>query len=96
MSIINTALIQKLKKIIERTELITTERLLINNDSVTLPYKAKGTTVLATAYVFDDNVSYVFEEYTCAVATDKVTLEFDPLDNLDGKYAVVTFLGVKW
>ena len=96
MSIINTALIQKLKKTLERTELITTERIEIVNDSITLPYKAKGTTIISTAYIFDNLVDYVFEEYTCTVAADKITLEFDPLDNLNGKYAIVTFLGVKW
>lgn len=131
MSILNTALIQKLRKlkadksnvleldntdtytpvddynpstkkyvddgidgIVSGTKLITTDRILISGNEIELPSKAYGSVVNSAAFIYLNTSTNVIMEYTCRVSADGWFIEFNQFDNLNGRYAVVTFLTV--
>ena len=124
MSIINTALIQKVKKIkADKTNVLeldqldpytptlpyhpatkeyvdkapggalmkTTERTLIDDNKITLSTVANGDIVHGFALIFDDLIQTFYREYTVTLDADRVTVHFDPIDNLNGFYAVVSY-----
>lgn len=124
MSILNTALIQKLKKIkadkenvleldqttpyeptdlyhpatkkyvdtvVYNVNIITTEKILIQENRVTLPSKCFGI-VNGSAMIFDDNDAQTFAEHTCLLSGDGLYVIFDPIDNLNNKFAIISYL----
>lgn len=79
---------------IENSFLVTTDRLLIFEDKITLPRKSFGAIIWNMAIIFDDFSSNVIAaEATCSLDPDQITVNFDPADNLNMKYAVVSYLG---
>lgn len=74
------------------TDLITTTRKLIQNNAITLDRICKGDVVFNMALIFDNVNSTYYTEYGCIVSNDKTKIIFSSLDNLDGKYAVVTYM----
>lgn len=72
--------------------LTTIPKTQIVNNEITLPKPALGDIVHNYAMVYDDlNVPY-FVEVTCELSEDKTRVLFDPLDMLDNKYCVLTYL----
>lgn len=73
-------------------EVFTTEKTLIQNNEITLPYQALGDLIFNYAIVYPDLSSPSFDEVTCVVQDDGFTVSFNPVDNVNGKYAVVSYL----
>lgn len=74
-------------------ELYTTERLLIQNNKIVLPYSAMGGVVWDIGLIFDTLMSNVFFEATCVVnVNNKQEVLFDSLDLLNEKYCVVSYI----
>jgi hypothetical protein len=71
-------------------KVLTTSRLLISSNKITLPYISEDT--IDIAFVYPDNVSNVITEYTCSLGSDKITVNFDSNDNLNGHFATVKYL----
>lgn len=76
-------------------ELITTSRILIANNEAIVPRAIHGNSVNNAALIYDNTSTNVLTEYTCipGLSYDKFT--FDPVDNLNGKYAKFTYLAIK-
>ena len=74
------------------TKLITTNHLLIIDNKITLPKIALGDVVFNTARVYENNVQGVFTEYNCSVNAQGTEVLFDTMDNLNGKYAIVSYM----
>jgi hypothetical protein len=74
-------------------KIITTDRTLIQNDSITLNPPAIGDVVHNLAMIFDDSSTNIFSEVTASVSVDGSTVQFDSTDNLNGKYALVSYFG---
>jgi cytoplasmic iron level regulating protein YaaA (DUF328/UPF0246 family) len=72
--------------------ILTTEKLLISNNKITLNYKCKGDVIYNKALIYNDLNSEYFIEYTCNSSIDGEFIEFNYNDNLNGKYAVVSYL----
>ena len=131
MSILNTALIQKLKKLkadksnvleknntahyeptqpyhpvtkkyvdtyiknyVVRIDLVTTDRVKIIDNSIDLEFVAEGDVVNNIALIFDDLNTDIFTEYTCHTSVDGTRVEFDQNDNINNKYAIVTYMTI--
>lgn len=82
------------KTYVDNVELVTTERLLISNNSISLPFKADGDIVNGYALIFDNLTAMEVCEFTCANSADGLSVKFDPNDNLNGKYAVVSYMAI--
>lgn len=52
-----------------------------------------GNTIYGTARIFDTIDSTVYEEYTCEVSGQNIV--FEAIDNLPGKFAEITYLGIR-
>jgi hypothetical protein len=70
----------------------TIDRIPIWNNEITLPTPAIGDIIFGLAMIYDHAESYVFFEATCSLSEDKSKVLFDPADNLNYKYAVVSYL----
>ena len=71
---------------------VLTTRLKIASDSIVLTTPAIGDIIGGVAQVEDEPLStQVKNDYTCSVAVDTVTINFDPLDNLNGLWATVSY-----
>ncbi len=84
---------EKAIRTINSRRLMTTDRILIVDNKITLPYKPIGTIVhdMAMLYLNDDiGDKLVAMEVTCMVDGNNVI--FDELDDVNGYYAVVTYL----
>jgi hypothetical protein len=66
---------------ISRRRVITTDKILISNNKVDLPYKTLEN--IESVYVYEEN-NDIITEYTCTNSVDNLSVEFDPLDNLNG------------
>lgn len=75
----------------QTTTLLTTSKLQIFNNKITLPKKCKGTPIFNSCLVYDTLNSVFFTEYTCSVSADGLYIIFDQFDNLNNKFAVVTY-----
>lgn len=73
-------------------KLKTTGRLLIQNNTITLPSKAYGDIVHNIAQVWPTQDSLFCLEYTCQVTPDGTKVYFAEVDNLNGQYAIVSYL----
>lgn len=73
----------------------TIERTAILNNEITLPSAALGDIVFNTAIIFEDIDSNVFYDATCTLSEDKTKVLFDPNDNLDYRYCVVSYLTLR-
>lgn len=69
----------------------TTPRTYISGDQIVLPTPAQGQPVGGYAMVWDDEFVGPFVEYTCTINAG-VEVDFHPVDNLNGKWAVVTYV----
>ena len=77
-----------------KSEIISTDKILIVNNKIPLPYKASGDIINNKALVYEDS-SEVYTEYSCLCDEDGMNVIFDSSDNLNGKYATVSYLTVK-
>lgn len=82
------------KAFVDGIKLVTTERLLISNGAISLPFKAAGDIVNNYALIFDDLTTTVVSEFTCHISADSWSVQFDPGDDLNGKYAVVSYITI--
>lgn len=83
------------KTYVDNVELVTTERLLISNNAISLPFKADGDIVNDYALIFNDLTGMDVSEFTCHISDDGWSVQFDPSDNLNGKYAVVSYTMIR-
>ena len=74
------------------TKIITTPHLLITNNKITLPKIALGDIIFNTARIYEINDYGVFTEYNCSVNVEGTEVIFDAIDNLNGKYAIVSYM----
>lgn len=72
--------------------ILTTEKLLISNNKIALNYKCKGDVIYNKALIYDNLNSEYFTEYSCNSSSNGLFIEFNSTDNLNGKYAVVSYL----
>lgn len=72
--------------------ILTTEKLLISNDKITLNYKCKGDVIHNKALIYDNINSEYFTEYSCYSSADGNHVQFYTTDNLNNKYAVISYL----
>lgn len=80
-------------ELLNSRKLYTTTKILIENNSIKLPYKPIGSIVhdMALLYFTNDvNDNDIIMEVTCNVVGNNVM--FDESDELNGHYAVVTYL----
>jgi hypothetical protein len=78
-------------ELLNSRKLYTTNKLLIKNNSIKLPYKPIGSVVHDIALIYFSNDSNdIIMEVTCSVVGNY--LIFDELDGLNDHYAVVTYL----
>ena len=77
-----------------KLEIISTDKILIENNKIHLPYKASGDIINNMALVYEDS-SEVYTEYSCLCGEDGMSAIFDSSDNLNGKYATVSYLTAK-
>lgn len=73
-------------------ELCTTDKKLITNNSIQLNRICKGDVVFNMCLIYEDLQSVYYTEYSCAVSEDGMSIIFNSFDNLNGKYAVVSYL----
>lgn len=76
-------------------ELVTLDKVQITNNKISLSNVVDGDIVQGYALIRDTDVTNIIDEYTCTVGQFFNTIEFDPADNLNGKYATVTYLAAK-
>lgn len=76
---------------IKEQELITTGKT-INNNIIELNETAIGDALFNSARIFEDEQSNIFFEVTCLISSDGSKVIFDPADNLNGLYGVVSYL----
>ena len=74
-------------------KLITTNKIPIINNKISLNYPCKGDVVHNMALIYDSLDSIYYTEYQCISSYDGKYVVFDSSDNLNGKYAVITYLG---
>lgn len=77
--------------ITNKMEIISTDKILIENNKISLPYKASGDIIHNMALVYEES-SDVYIEYSCKCDVDGISVIFDTSDNLNGKYAKVSYL----
>jgi hypothetical protein len=76
-------------------ELVTLDKVQIANNKLTLTNVVDGDVVQGYALIRDSLSTNIIDEYTCTVGQFFNTIEFDTADNLNGKYATVTYLAAK-
>jgi hypothetical protein len=81
-----------LKVIKSLVNLITIPKTLISNNEIILPKPALSGIVYNYAMIYNEIDAPYFIEVTCELSPDNQRVLFDPLDSLNGKYAVVTYL----
>lgn len=97
---IQSAAIQQVAEIeggssVESSILITTSKILIENNTIVLPQKGYGDIVWNLALIFDNNYDNIItSEASCNMSDDGLTVLFEETDNLNGKYAIVSYLGM--
>jgi len=74
-------------------KIITSSKLLIENNTCFLPIKAKGDIIWNSARVYEFTNSEYFTEYSCNISDDGFSVLFNDSDNLNGQYCVVSYLG---
>ena len=72
--------------------IITSEKLLIQNNKILLNYKCKGDVIFNKALIYDNTNSEYFTEYSCNSSPDGTFISFNPLDELNDKFATVSYL----
>lgn len=72
--------------------ILTTDKLLIQNDIINLNYECKGDVIHNKALIYDTLNSEYFTEYSCLSSSDGRNIVFNTDDNLNGKYAVISYL----
>lgn len=77
-----------------KLEIISTDKILIENNKIHLPYKASGDIINNMALVYEDS-SEVYTMYECLCSEDGMSAIFNSYDNLNGKYAKVSYLADK-
>lgn len=83
--------VNKFKTLITDFSLFSSDKLLISNDKISLTFKCKGDVVYNKALIFDSLNSESFSEYSCKTSIDGFYVEFSSSDNLNGKYAVLSY-----
>ena len=76
------------------TEIIRTEKMEIVSDYFVLPRPPVGVIISDGARIFDNLLDPSFVEYSCVIMNG-ITCNFEPADNLNGKYAVIEYLAIK-
>lgn len=77
---------------LNNTKLITSSKLLIENDSITLTDLALGDCMFNSARIYEDLSSEYFYEYSCNINSNGDKGLFETNDRLNGKYAIITYL----
>ena len=72
--------------------ILTTEKILISNNKISLNYKCKGDVIHNKALIYENLDSVYFTEYSCNSSQDGISIEFNADDELNGKYAVISYL----
>lgn len=72
--------------------LTTIEKTEIIDDAIVLPKMALGDITNNMAMIWDSEDAPYFVEVSCQLSEDRTRLLFDPLDNLNGKFCVITYL----
>lgn len=79
---------------VENSILVTTNKLLIEDNKITLPSPGYGNVMFNMALIFNDNINnHLIAEVTCSMGQDGLSVIFDEEDNMNGNYAVVSYLG---
>lgn len=77
--------------------LVTLDHFEIVDNKIDLSILADGDIVYGSARIWDTDTGTVYEEFTCEVGSLYNTIEFDPVDNLSGKFATLTYIGaIPW
>lgn len=71
-------------KTIDKTEIV--------NNEITLPSVALGDILLNIAYIYEDINSNVVFEVTCELNEEKTKVLFDPSDELNGLFCVLSYI----
>jgi len=79
--------------ITENSVLITIDRTEIIDNKIILQHKGYGDVVFDSALLFDNlDDDIISMECTCSLSPDGFTVNFEEGDNLNGKYAILTYL----
>lgn len=73
-------------------KMYTSDKILIENDQIEVPYQIYGDVLLNIAFAFEDFITWEALEYTLEVDQDKFHINFDPYDDLNGQYAIVSYM----
>lgn len=84
--------INELKNTQKSTKIITSNKIKIINNECLLEKAAKGDIIYNTARVYDDLNSLYFIEYNCNTNNDGTKVIFEISDNLNDKYAVLSYM----
>lgn len=81
---------------LESSYLRTTELMLIKNNKITLPSVSVGDVVFNIAKIFYKKDEFEYDDYTCKINTENYKeVLFEDTDELNGYYAVVSYLTYK-
>lgn len=75
-----------------QVKIINTNRLLISANKIVLPALPIGEVIGGSAMVFDDVLTNVYDVYTCDLDSDIRNVVFDINDELNGKYAQISYM----
>lgn len=76
-------------------EIVTLDKVLIVNNEIQLSQLAQGDPIYNVALIRDVQNTNVIDEYTFSVGEYFNKFIFDSADNLNGKYATVSYMGIK-
>lgn len=76
-------------------ELVTLDRILIENNEIQLTQPIQGNGVFNTALIWEDQNTNIVEEYTYEQGEFYDKFIFDNSDNLNGKYATISYMAIK-
>lgn len=86
--------ITEINNAINSLRFTTTDKILIANKRIDLPSKSHGDVVFNMAQVYNFDETNVYVEYRCSVSADGLSVIFNTDDNLDGKYAIVSYFTI--
>jgi hypothetical protein len=73
-------------------KLEVSEKILIEDNSISLPNICLGQPVFKLAQVYDEIDSLFMREYSCEYNKNSNKVDFNIEDELDGKFAILTYL----
>lgn len=88
---INTQ-VETIMEAISKIEHITTDKIQIIDNKITLLRKCKGMPIFNSSMIYDTLSSEYYTEYSCSSSNNGLYILFNELDGLNGKFAVVSYL----